>query len=91
MNKLFSAKIEKLLTGIPLVENLARKKFVNAFILSIIKIKKVQFSELAYGLNDSVKVESNERRIQDFLSIKPLIIIKLLYFYVYFYPKVKSN
>ena len=26
MNKLFSAKIEKLLTGIPLVENLARKK-----------------------------------------------------------------
>ena len=30
MNKLFSAKIEKLLTGIPLVENLARKKFVSA-------------------------------------------------------------
>ena len=36
MNKLFSANIEKVLTAIPLVENLARKKFVNAFIFSLI-------------------------------------------------------
>ena len=64
MNKLFDTKIEKALDGIPIVKNLARKKFVSAFILSLIKIRNVQFSELAYGLNDSVKVESNERRIQ---------------------------
>jgi hypothetical protein len=68
MNKLFDTKIEKILNGIQIVENLARKKFVSAFILSLIKIKKVQFSELAYSLNDSVKVESNERRIQHFFE-----------------------
>ena len=68
MNKLFTAKIEKLLTAILLVENLARKKSVSAFFLSIIKIKNIQFLELAYGLNDSVKVESNEPRIQDFFE-----------------------
>lgn len=66
MNKLFTAKIEKLLTTILLVENLARKKSVSAFFLSI--IKNIQFLELAYGLNDSVKVESNEPRIQDFFE-----------------------
>ena len=63
MNKLFSAKIEKLLTAIPLVKNLACKKFVGSFTLFIIKIKNVQFSALAYGLNDSAKAELNERRI----------------------------
>jgi hypothetical protein len=34
MNKLFNTKIEKILNGIQIVENLARKKFVSAFILS---------------------------------------------------------
>lgn len=89
MNKLFSAKIEKLLTGIPLVENLARKKFVSAFILSIIKIKKVQFSELAYGLNDSVKIESNERRIQDFFEHKTLDFNQVALLLCLFLPKGK--
>lgn len=89
MNKLFSAKIEKLLTGIPLIENLARKKFVSAFILSIIKIKNVQFSELAYGLNDSVKVESNERRIQDFFENKTLDFNQVALLLCMFLPKGK--
>lgn len=89
MNKLFSTKIEKLLTGIPLVENLARKKFVSALILSIIKIKSVQFSELAYGLNDSVKVESNERRIQDFFENKTLDFNQVALLLCIFLPKGK--
>ena len=88
MNKLLSSKIKKVLTCIPLVENLARNKFVGAFILSLIKTKKVQFSELSYSLNDDVKVESNERRIQVFLRNKFLFLSKLHYFCVYFCPKV---
>ena len=89
MNKLFSAKIEKVLTCIPLVENLARKKFVSAFILSLIKTKKVQFSELAYSLNDCVKMESNERRIQSFFEKQVLDFHQVAFLLCMFLPKGK--
>jgi hypothetical protein len=50
------------------VQHLSRKKFVSAFILSLIKARNVQFHLLAEALNDTVKSSSNERRIQHFFQ-----------------------
>lgn len=59
-------EVTGVLEKIPIVENLARKKFVILFVLAMIKTIKVQFCEIAQALNDKVKAESNETRIQDF-------------------------
>jgi hypothetical protein len=68
MIALFDAKINSVFDKINFVENLARRKFITAFILSLIKSKKVQFSELAFHLNPKVKTASNFRRIQSFFQ-----------------------
>lgn len=59
-------EVISILDKIPIVENLARKKFVILFVLAMIKTRKVQFCEIAQELNNKVKAESNETRIQDF-------------------------
>lgn len=59
-------KITTVLQQVPLVTHLSRKKFVARFIIALIKSRKVQFCEVAHHLNDTVKLASNETRIQDF-------------------------
>ena len=66
MKQCLIAKITTLLQQVPVVQHLARKKFIARFILGLIKSRKVQFCEVAQHLNDSVKTASNETRIQDF-------------------------
>ena len=46
----------------------ARITFISAFILSLIKLRSVNFSKLANALNGSVKQKSNYRRIQRFFA-----------------------
>lgn len=78
-------KITNLLQNVPIVANLARKKFVAQFVIASIKSKNVQFCEIAQHLNDKVKVASNETRIQDFFretdinfSAVAILLISLL-------------
>ncbi len=59
-------EITNVLQKVPIVENLARKKFVSQYIIALVKSRNVQFCEVAQHLNDSVKLASNETRIQDF-------------------------
>lgn len=66
MKQNFKNEITKILHSAPVVKNLARKKFVAAFVLALIQSRKVQFSALAQHLNDEVKLASNENRIEDF-------------------------
>lgn len=54
--------------AIPIVSHLSRQKFVWQFIKALVKTRNVQFPELATELNDEVKEESNERRIQAFFK-----------------------
>src|SRR5690606_27874365 len=61
-----SAEITAILDKVPIVRNLARKKFIVMFVLAMIKTRSVQFCEIAQNLNDNVKASSNETRIQDF-------------------------
>ena len=66
MKQCLSAKITTLLQHLPVVRNLARKKFVGQFIIGLLKSRNVQFCEVAQHLNDAAKPASNETRIQDF-------------------------
>jgi hypothetical protein len=70
-------QISKVLSEIPIVENLARKKFICQFVLGLIKSRNVQFAEVAQHLNDKAKLSSNEVRIQDFFRE-----VELDYFFV---------
>lgn len=66
MTEFCNSEITSIFDKIPIVKNLARKKFIILFILAMIKTRKVQFCEIAQCLNDKVKASSNETRIQDF-------------------------
>jgi len=66
MQEYCGVEITSILDKIPIVKNLARKKFVVLFILGMIKTRSVQFCEIAQVLNDKAKATSNEVRIQDF-------------------------
>lgn len=59
-------EITNVLQKVPIVANLARKKFVAQFTIGLIKSRNVQFCEVAHHLNDQAKLASNETRIQDF-------------------------
>lgn len=70
-------QISKVLSQIPIVQNLARKKFICQFVIGLIKSRNVQFGEVAQHLNDTAKLSSNEVRIQDFFRE-----VELDYFFV---------
>ena len=59
-------EITDVLQKLPIVTNLARKKFVSHFVIGLIKSRNVQFCEIAQHLNDKAKIASNQNRIQDF-------------------------
>lgn len=59
-------EITTVLQNVPIVANLARKKFIAQFTIGLIKSRNVQFCEVAHHLNEKVKLASNENRIQDF-------------------------
>jgi len=66
MKQYCSTEVTAILDKVPIVRNLARKKFIVLFVLAMIKSRSVQFCEIAQHLNDEVKASSNETRIQDF-------------------------
>jgi hypothetical protein len=70
-------QVSKVLAKVPIVENLARRKFICLFVLGLIKSRNVQFCEVAVHLNDEAKLSSNEVRIQDFFRE-----VNLDYFFV---------
>lgn len=59
-------QVSKVLAKLPIVQNLARRKFICLFVLGLIKSRNVQFCEIAHHLNQEAKLTSNEVRIQDF-------------------------
>ena len=77
MKQRLVVKITTLLHSVPLVRNLARKKFVARFVLGLFKSRNVQFCEVAQHLNDGVKLASNETRIQDFFREADLDYVAL--------------
>ena len=66
MKQYCCAEVTAILDKVPIVKNLARKKFIVLFVLAMIRTRSVQFCEVAQNLNDRVKASSNETRIQDF-------------------------
>jgi hypothetical protein len=77
MNSRLESEITGVLSKIPIVRNLSRKKFIGLFVLGLIKSRNVQFCEVAQHLNNEAKLSSNEVRIQDFFRE-----VDIDYFYV---------
>ena len=59
-------KILELLEEYQILPNLSNRKFLSAYLLSLIKVRKVQFCEVGTALNDQVLNKSNEQRIAYF-------------------------
>ena len=66
MKQSLTAEVTEILSKVPIVKNLARKKFISQFTLGLIQSRNVQFCQVAQHLNDEAKVVCNEVRIQDF-------------------------
>ena len=66
MKEFISSQVINILNIVPLAENLARKKFIAAFLLGLIDSRKVQFKEIALHIESRAKLESIERNIQSF-------------------------
>lgn len=66
MKQSLTAEVTEILSNVPIVKNLARKKFISQFVLGLIQSRNVQFCQVAQHLNDKAKVACNEVRIQDF-------------------------
>ena len=66
MKQSFEREITRVLGKVPIVKNLARRKFIFQFVVGLIKSRNVQFHRVAQHLNDQAKLTSNEVRIQDF-------------------------
>ena len=66
MKQSLTAEVTEILSKVPIVKNLARKKFMSQFTLGLIQSRNVQFCQVAQHLNDEAKVACNEVRIQDF-------------------------
>lgn len=81
--------VKETLAKVAIVKNLSRKKFIWQFIKGLIKVRDVRFSEIAIELNDSVKVDSNERRIQAFFEKCVLDYDLVAILLVLFLPKGK--
>lgn len=52
----------------PLATNLARQKCFVGAVVGLIQAKNVQIAQIAKGFNESRSNESNERRLQAFLT-----------------------
>ena len=87
MKQYSCAEVTAILDKVPIVKNLARKKFVVLFVLSMIKTRSVQFCEVAQALNDEVKASSNEVRIQDFFREVSLDYEQVALLLAMFLPK----
>lgn len=87
MKQYCCAEITSILENVPIVMNLARKKFIVLFVLAMIKTRSVQFCEVSQALNDQVKASSNETRIQDFFREVDLNYEQLAILLAMFLPK----
>lgn len=87
MKQCFVEQITTLLHKAPIVTNLARKKFVSAFVIGLIKSRNVQFCEVAHHLNDKTKLASNENRIQDFFRDVDIDYTVLAFLLISLLPK----
>ena len=87
MKKYCKREVMGILDKFPIVKNGQRKNFVLMFILSMIKVRSVQFQNIAKELNNEVKQKSNEVRIQDFFREVELNYDQIALLLAFFLPR----
>ena len=91
MKKIIKDEVINLLGKIPLAKNLARKKFISAFLLALLDSKKVQFQDIALHIDSEAKLESVERNIQSFFKDYEFDYQQVCLLLVLFLPRGKLN
>lgn len=87
MKKIIRDEVTNLLQQIPLAKNLARKKFIAAFLLGLLDSRKVQFQEIALHIESCAKLSSIERTIQSFFKLFQFDYQKVCALLVLFLPR----
>lgn len=82
-------KVYKMIRELKIVPNRQRQEFVCSMLGGIIKSRSVIFSEIADKIDKPIKVESIERRIQDFFKEVSIDYTKLMLFFLSFVPHQK--
>ena len=91
MKEIINAKVIEIFNIVPLATNLARKKFISAFLLGLIDSRKVQFKEIALHMSSTAKDESVERKIQSFFKDFIFDYDKVCLLLLLFLPKGKLD
>lgn len=84
MEKDSTTKIYKIIRELKVVSHKNRQEFLVEMIEGIIKSRSVIFSEIADKMSRPIKVESLERRIQDFFEKVSINYTQLILFYLSF-------
>lgn len=79
-----ATKIYKIIRGLKVVAHKKRQEFLVELIEGIIKSRSVTFSEIADKMTRPIKVESLERRIQDFFEKVSINYSQLILLYLSF-------
>lgn len=82
-------KIQELITTFQIVPDKRRQRFLGELVCACISGRSVVFSELAHHIDRPIKVESIERRIQDFFQKVSFDYEALLALLLCFFPKEK--
>lgn len=77
-------KVYKMIRELKLVPNKQRQEFLCCLIEGIIKSRSVRFSEIADKIDKPIKVESIERRIQDFFQVVSFDYQQLMVYFLIF-------
>jgi hypothetical protein len=91
MKETIKAQVINILNIVPLAANLARKKFIAAFLLGLIDSRKVQFKEIAMHIDSEAKLESIERKVQSFFKEFTFDYDKVCLLLLMFLPKGKVD
>jgi len=91
MKEIIKAQVIEIFSNIPLIDNMARKKFFTSILLGIIDSRKVQFKEIALHIESKAKIESIEQNIQSFFKEYEFDYQKVCMLLVMFLPKGKLD
>lgn len=91
MKEIIKAQVIEIFDKVPLIKNMARKKFFTSILLGMIDGRKVQFKEIAIHIESKAKLDSVERNIQAFFKDYEFDYQKVCLLLVMFLPKGKLD
>ena len=84
MDRWSNTKLYELVRSLGIIQHKSRQHFLCSLIMGLIRSRSVQFCEIAYNMDKSIKLSSVERRIQDFFQRVTFDYSQLILFFLSF-------